>query len=214
MQFYDTIKDASMPYVIEQSSRGERTYDIFSRLLKDRVIFLGDPVDDTTANLVIAQLLHLESVDPDKDISLYINSPGGSVTAGLGIYDTMQFIKPDVSTICTGMCASMAAVLLAAGAPGKRFALPNSTVMIHQPSGGAKGKQSDIAVMAEEILKTLKQLNEILAKHTGQDIDKIQHDTELDNFLTAAEACEYGLVDEVIISRADAAKNSKDDAKK
>ena len=200
-----------VPYVVEQSPRGERSYDIFSRLLNDRVIFLGDEVNDQTANLVVAQLLHLESVDPDKDISLYINSPGGSVTAGLGIYDTMQFIKPDVSTICTGMCASMGAVLLAAGAPGKRFALPNSTVMIHQPSGKSEGKQTDIAVMAEEILKTRKQLNGILAKHTGQNIETIQHDTEIDNFMTAQEAKEYGLVDEVVVSRADALKANKED---
>ena len=200
-----------VPYVVEQSPRGERSYDIFSRLLNDRVIFLGDEVNDQTANLVVAQLLHLESVDPDKDISLYINSPGGSVTAGLGIYDTMQFIKPDVSTICIGMCASMGAVLLAAGAPGKRFALPNSTVMIHQPSGKSEGKQTDIAVMAEEILKTRKQLNGILAKHTGQDIETIQHDTEIDNFMTAQEAKEYGLVDEVVVSRADALKANKED---
>ncbi len=200
-----------VPYVVEQSPRGERSYDIFSRLLNDRVIFLGDEVNDQTANLVVAQLLHLESVDPDKDISLYINSPGGSVTAGLGIYDTMQFIKPDVSTICIGMCASMGAVLLAAGAPGKRFALPNSTVMIHQPSGKSEGKQTDIAVMAEEILKTRKQLNGILAKHTGQNIETIQHDTEIDNFMTAQEAKEYGLVDEVVVSRADALKANKED---
>ena len=209
MELYKPTNNTLVPYVIEQSPRGERSYDIFSRLLNDRVIFLGDEVNDQTANLVVAQLLHLESVDPDKDISLYINSPGGSVTAGLGIYDTMQFIKPDVSTICTGMCASMGAVLLAAGAPGKRFALPNSTVMIHQPSGKSEGKQTDIAVMAEEILKTRKQLNGILAKHTGQDIEKIQHDTEIDNFMTAAEAKEYGLVDEVVVSRADALKANK-----
>ncbi len=211
MELYRPTNNTLVPYVVEQSPRGERSYDIFSRLLNDRVIFLGDEVNDQTANLVVAQLLHLESVDPDKDISLYINSPGGSVTAGLGIYDTMQFIKPDVSTICIGMCASMGAVLLAAGAPGKRFALPNSTVMIHQPSGKSEGKQTDIAVMAEEILKTRKQLNGILAHHTGQDIETIQRDTEIDNFMTAEEAKAYGLVDEVVVSRADALKANKKD---
>jgi ATP-dependent Clp protease, protease subunit len=211
MELYRPTNNTLVPYVVEQSPRGERSYDIFSRLLNDRVIFLGDEVNDQTANLVVAQLLHLESVDPDKDISLYINSPGGSVTAGLGIYDTMQFIKPDVSTICIGMCASMGAVLLAAGAPGKRFALPNSTVMIHQPSGKSEGKQTDIAVMAEEILKTRKQLNGILAHHTGQDIETIQRDTEIDNFMSAEEAKAYGLVDEVVVSRADALKANKKD---
>lgn len=211
MELYRPTANTLVPYVVEQSPRGERSYDIYSRLLNERVIFLGDEVNDQTANLVVAQLLHLESVDPDKDISLYINSPGGSVTAGLGIYDTMQFIKPDVSTICIGMCASMGAVLLAAGAPGKRFALPNSTVMIHQPSGKSEGKQTDIAVMAEEILKTRKQLNGILAHHTGQDIETIQRDTEIDNFMTAAEAKAYGLVDEVVISRADALKANKEE---
>ena len=198
-----------IPYVVEQTSRGERSFDIYSRLLNDRVVFLGEEVTDASANSVVAQLLHLESVDPDKDISLYINSPGGSVTAGLAIYDTMQFIKPDVSTICIGQCASMGAVLLAAGAPGKRFALPNSRVMIHQPSGGAQGKQSDIAIVAEEILKIRDQLNGILAKHTGQTIDKIQEDTEKDNFMSAEEAKAYGLVDDVVKSRSAAAEKTE-----
>lgn len=199
--------DVLIPYVIEQSPRGERSYDIYSRLLNDRVVFLGEEVTDASANTVVAQLLHLESADPDKDISLYINSPGGSVTAGLAIYDTMQFIKPDVSTICIGQCASMGAVLLAAGAPGKRLALPNSRVMIHQPSGGAQGKQTDIQIMAEEILKIRDQLNGILAKHTGQSIETIQEDTEKDNFMSAEEAKAYGLVDAVVMSRAAAAKD-------
>ena len=199
--------DVLIPYVIEQSPRGERSYDIYSRLLNDRVVFLGEEVTDASANTVVAQLLHLESADPDKDISLYINSPGGSVTAGLAIYDTMQFIKPDVSTICIGQCASMGAVLLAAGAPGKRLALPNSRVMIHQPSGGAQGKQTDIQIMAEEILKIRDQLNGILAKHTGQSIETIQEDTEKDNFMSEEEAKAYGLVDAVVMSRAAAAKD-------
>ncbi len=202
---YLPIQDPLIPYVIEQSPRGERSFDIYSRLLNDRVVFLGEEVTDASANVVVAQLLHLESVDPDKDISFYINSPGGSVTAGLAIYDTMQFIKPDVSTICIGMCASMAAVLLSAGAPGKRLALPNSRIMIHQPSGGAQGKQTDIQIMADEILKTRKQLNEILAAHTGQPVEKIQEDTEKDNFMSALEAKAYGLVDDVIKSRAEVA---------
>ncbi len=209
MGFTQPISDPLIPYVIEQSPRGERSFDIYSRLLNDRVVFLGEEVTDASANSVVAQLLHLESVDPDKDISLYINSPGGSVTAGLAIYDTMQFIKPDVSTICIGQCASMGAVLLAAGAPGKRFALPNSRVMIHQPSGGAQGKQSDIAIVAEEILKIRDQLNGILAKHTGQTIDKIQEDTEKDNFMSAEEAKAYGLVDDVVKSRSAAAEKTE-----
>lgn len=199
---YLPIQDPLIPYVIEQSPRGERSFDIYSRLLNDRVVFLGEEVTDASANVVVAQLLHLESVDPDKDISFYINSPGGSVTAGLAIYDTMQFIKPDVSTICIGQCASMGAVLLSAGTPGKRFALPNSRIMIHQPSGGAQGKQTDIQIMADEILKIRGQLNGILAKHTGQPIERIQEDTEKDNFMSAAEAAEYGLVDDVIKTRA------------
>lgn len=209
MGFTQPISDPLIPYVIEQSPRGERSFDIYSRLLNDRVVFLGEEVTDASANSVVAQLLHLESVDPDKDISLYINSPGGSVTAGLAIYDTMQFIKPDVSTICIGQCASMGAVLLAAGAPGKRFALPNSRVMIHQPSGGAQGKQSDIAIVAEEILKIRDQLNGILAKHTGQTIDKIQEDTEKDNFMSAEEAKAYGLVDDVVKSRSATAEKAE-----
>lgn len=203
-----------IPYVVEQSPRGERSYDIYSRLLNDRVVFLGEEVSDASANTIVAQLLHLESVDPDKDISLYINSPGGSVTAGMAIYDTMQFIKPDVSTICIGMAASMGAVLLAAGAPGKRFALPNSTVMIHQPSGGAQGKETDIAIMAEFMRKTREQLNEILAQHTGQPIEVIQEDTEKDNFMSAAEAKAYGLVDDVVKSRAAAKLDEEVNAKK
>ena len=202
MGLYVPAHDALIPYVIEQSPRGERSFDIYSRLLNDRVIFLGEMVDDSVCNSVIAQLLHLESADPDKDISLYINSPGGVVTAGLALYDTMQYISCDVSTICMGQCASMAAVLLAAGAPGKRFALPNSRVMIHQPSGGAEGKQTDIAIAAKEILHVRDQLNGILAHHTGQPIEKINEDTERDNFMSAQEALEYGLVDQVITNRA------------
>ena len=203
--------DVLIPYVIEQSPRGERSYDIYSRLLNDRVVFLGEEVTDASANTVVAQLLHLESADPDKDISLYINSPGGSVSAGLAIYDTMQFIKPDVSTICIGQCASMGAVLLAAGAPGKRLALPNSSVMIHQPSGGAQGKQTDIQIMADYILRTREQLNRILAEHTGQPIEKIQEDTEKDNFMTAEEAKAYGLVDAVVMSRAESAASNAEE---
>jgi len=193
--------DALIPYVIEQSPRGERSYDIYSRLLNDRVVFLGEQVDDAVCNTVIAELLHLESADPDKDISLYINSPGGVVTAGLALYDTMQYISCDVSTICLGQCASMAAVLLAAGAPGKRYVLPNSRVMIHQPSGGAQGKQTDIAIAAREIELCRKQINGILAHHTGQPIDKINEDTERDNFMSAEEAVAYGLADQVITTR-------------
>ncbi|MDP1887147.1 ATP-dependent Clp endopeptidase proteolytic subunit ClpP [Polaromonas sp.] len=190
-----------VPMVIEQSGRGERSYDIYSRLLKERVIFLVGPVNDQTANLVVAQLLFLESENPDKDISFYINSPGGSVTAGMAIYDTMQFIKPDVSTLCTGMAASMGAFLLAAGAKGKRFTLPNSRVMIHQPSGGASGQASDIEIHARDILKTRDQLNRILAERTGQTIEKIERDTERDYFMFADEAKEYGVVDQVISKR-------------
>ena len=190
-----------IPYVIEQTPRGERSYDIYSRLLNDRVVFLGEQVDDAVCNTVIAELLHLESADPDKDISLYINSPGGVVTAGLALYDTMQYISCDVSTICLGQCASMAAVLLAAGAPGKRYVLPNSRVMIHQPSGGAQGKQTDIAIAAREIELCRKQINGILAHHTGQPIDKINEDTERDNFMSAEEAVAYGLADQVITTR-------------
>ena len=191
-----------IPMVIEQSGRGERSYDIYSRLLKERVIFLVGPVNDHTANLVVAQLLFLESENPDKDISFYINSPGGSVSAGMAIFDTMNFIKPDVSTLCTGMAASMGAFLLAAGAKGKRFALPNSKVMIHQPLGGMQGKATEIEIHAREILKTREQLNKILAERTGQPLEKIERDTERDYFLTAQEAKDYGLVDQVIDKRA------------
>ena len=190
-----------LPYVIEQTSRGERNYDIYSRLLKDRIIFLGEEVNETTASLVVAQLLFLESEDPGKDIHLYINSPGGMVTAGLAIYDTMQYIKCDVSTICIGMAASMGAFLLAGGAKGKRLALPNAEIMIHQPSGGAKGQATEIQIAAENILKTKKKLNEILAANTGKPYDVIAADTERDHYMSAQEAMEYGLIDNVITSR-------------
>ena len=190
-----------VPYVIEQTSRGERNYDIYSRLLKDRIIFLGEEVNETTASLVVAQLLFLESEDPGKDIHLYINSPGGMVTAGLAIYDTMQYIKCDVSTICIGMAASMGAFLLAGGAKGKRLALPNAEIMIHQPSGGAKGQATEIQIAAENILKTQKKLNEILAANTGKPYDVIAADTERDHYMSAQEAMEYGLIDNVITSR-------------
>ena len=200
MATFQPIQDPLIPYVIEQSPRGERSFDIYSRLLNDRVVFLGEEVTDASANSIVAQLLHLESVDPDKDISFYINSPGGSVTAGLAIYDTMQFIKPQVSTICLGMAASMGAVLLAAGAPGKRFALPNSTIMIHQPSGGAQGKQTDIQIMADEIKKTRDRLEGIIAKHCGKTQEQVHVDCERDNWLSAEEAKAYGLVDDIITS--------------
>ena len=190
-----------VPYVIEQTSRGERNYDIYSRLLKDRIIFLVEEVNETTASLVVAQLLFLESEDPGKDIHLYINSPGGMVTAGLAIYDTMQYIKCDVSTICIGMAASMGAFLLAGGAKGKRLALPNAEIMIHQPSGGAKGQATEIQIAAENILKTKKKLNEILAANTGKPYDVIAADTERDHYMSAQEAMEYGLIDNVITSR-------------
>ncbi len=190
-----------VPYVIESTSRGERSYDIYSRLLKDRIIFLGEEVTDVSASLVVAQLLFLESEDPNKDISLYINSPGGSVSAGLAIYDTMNYIKCDVSTICIGMAASMGAFLLAGGAKGKRMALPNADVMIHQPSGGAQGQATEIKIVAEKILKTRKKLNEILAANTGQPLEIIERDTERDNYMTAEEAMAYGLIDKVITSR-------------
>jgi len=190
-----------VPVVIEQTARGERAFDIYSRLLKERVIFLVGPVEDYTANLVVAQLLFLESENPDKDIHLYINSPGGSVTAGMSIYDTMQFIKPDVSTMCIGQAASMGAFLLSAGAKGKRFCLPNSRVMIHQPSGGAHGQASDIHIHAQEILKIRERLNRIMAEHTGQPFEKIALDTERDNFMDAQQAKEYGLVDQVLDKR-------------
>jgi ATP-dependent Clp protease protease subunit len=194
-----------VPMVIETSGRGERAYDIYSRLLRERVIFLVGPVNDATANLVVAQMLFLESENPDKDIYLYINSPGGSVTAGLAIYDTMQFIKPDVSTLCVGQAASMGAFLLAAGEKGKRYTLPNSRVMIHQPMGGFQGQASDIEIHAKEILFLKQRLNEMLAKHTGQPLERIERDTDRDNFLSAQAAVEYGLVDKVLTSRADAA---------
>ena len=189
-----------VPYVIEQTSRGERSYDIYSRLLKERIIFLGEEVNDVSASVIVAQLLFLEADDPDKDIQLYINSPGGSVTAGLAIYDTMQYIKCDVSTVCIGMAASMGAFLLSGGAKGKRFALPNAEIMIHQPLGGAQGQATEIQIAAEHILRTKKKLNEILAANTGKPLEVIQTDTERDNFMSAAEAKEYGLIDEVIAS--------------
>lgn len=187
-----------VPMVVEQTSRGERSYDIFSRLLNDRIIFLSDEVNDATASLVVAQLLFLEGEDPDKDISLYINSPGGSITAGMAIYDTMQYIKCDVSTICVGMAASMGAFLLAAGAKGKRYALPNSEIMIHQPLGGTQGQATDIKIHADRIIRIRHKLNEILAERTGKPLDTIEKDTERDNFLTAQEAAQYGLIDKVI----------------
>ena len=192
---------ALVPYVIEQTSRGgERSYDIYSRLLRERVIFLGDEVNDATASVVVAQMLFLESEDPTKDINLYINSPGGSVTAGMAIYDTMNYVKCDVSTICMGLAASMGAFLLSSGAKGKRFALPNSEIMIHQPSGGAKGQATEIQIVAENILKTKKKLNEILAANTGQSVEKIAEDTERDNFMTAQAAHDYGLIDKIIVN--------------
>ena len=191
-----------VPYVIEQTSRGERSYDVYSRLLKDRIIFLGEEVTDVSASLVVSQLLFLESEDPNKDISLYINSPGGSVTAGMAIYDTMQYIKCDVSTICMGMAASMGAFLLAGGAKGKRMALPNAEIMIHQPSGGAQGQATDIKIVADHILKTKKKLNEILAANTGQPLEVIAADTERDNYMSAEEAVAYGLIDSIVTKRA------------
>ncbi|QCX33077.1 ATP-dependent Clp endopeptidase proteolytic subunit ClpP [Caloramator sp. E03] len=190
-----------VPIVIEQTNRGERSYDIYSRLLKDRIVFLGDEVNDVTASLVVAQLLFLEAEDPDKDISLYINSPGGSITAGMAIYDTMQYIKCDVSTICIGMAASMGAFLLAAGTKGKRFALPNSEIMIHQPLGGARGQATDVAIHAEHLIRIKKRLNQILSERTGQPIERIERDTERDNFMTAEEAKAYGLIDEIIVNK-------------
>lgn len=190
-----------VPYVIEQTSRGERSYDIYSRLLKDRIIFLGEEVTDVSANIVVAQLLFLEAEDPGKDIQLYINSPGGSVTAGMAIYDTMNYIKSDVSTICIGMAASMGAFLLSGGTKGKRFALPNAEIMIHQPSGGSRGMASDMKIVADQILKTKQKLNEILAKNTGKPIDVIERDTDRDNYMTAQEALEYGLIDGIIENR-------------
>lgn len=201
MSALDTQGLGMVPIVIEQSGRGERAYDIYSRLLRERVIFLVGPVNDVTANLVVAQLLFLESENPDKDISLYINSPGGSVSAGLSIFDTMQFIKPDVSTLCMGLAASMGAFLLAAGAKGKRFALPNSRIMIHQPSGGAQGQATDIEIQAREILKLRESLNKILAERTGQSLEKIRNDSERDFFMSGSEAKEYGLIDQVLEKR-------------
>jgi ATP-dependent Clp protease, protease subunit len=201
MSALETQALGMIPMVIEQSGRGERSYDIYSRLLRERVVFLVGPVNDQTANLVVAQLLFLESENPDKDISFYINSPGGSVSAGMAIYDTMNFIKPDVSTLCTGMAASMGAFLLSSGAKGKRFCLPNSKVMIHQPLGGMQGQATDIEIHAKDILKTRHALNKILADNTGQPLDKIERDTERDYFLTAAESKDYGLVDQVIAKR-------------
>ncbi|CBH20716.1 ATP-dependent Clp protease, protease subunit [Acetoanaerobium noterae] len=192
---------AYVPIVIEQTGRGERSYDIYSRLLKDRIIFLGDQVNDHTASLIVAQLLHLESEDPDKDIFLYINSPGGSITAGMAIYDTMQYIKPDVATICVGMAASMGAFLLTAGAKGKRFALPNSEIMIHQPLGGTQGQATDIKIHAERIIRMRNKLNEIMADRSGQPLEKIERDTERDFFMSSTEAKEYGLIDEVLEKR-------------
>ncbi|MBR3622306.1 MAG: ATP-dependent Clp endopeptidase proteolytic subunit ClpP [Selenomonadaceae bacterium] len=198
-----------IPYVVERTSRGERSYDIYSRLLKDRIIILGGSIDDNVANSIVAQMLFLESEDPDKDIYLYINSPGGVVTAGLAIYDTMQYIKPDVSTICIGQAASMGSVLLSAGAKGKRYALPLARVMIHQPLGGAQGQSTDIQIQAREILRIRETLNEILSKHTGQALEKINVDTERDNFMTAEEARVYGLIDEVITRKKDSEKDKK-----
>ena len=190
-----------VPYVIEQTSRGERSYDIYSRLLKDRIIFLGEEVNDVSANLIVARLLFLEAEDPSKDIQLYINSPGGSVTAGMAIYDTMQYIKCDVSTICLGMAASMGAFLLSSGAKGKRYALPNSTIMIHQPSGGAQGQATEIQIVADQIAKTKKKLNEILSANTGQPLEIVEKDTDRDNYMTAEEAKAYGLIDGVVIHK-------------
>lgn len=201
---------ATIPYVIEQNSRGERSYDIYSRLLKDRIIFLGEEVNETTASLVVAQLLFLESEDPNKDIHLYINSPGGMVSAGFAIYDTMKYVKCDVSTICIGMAASMGAFLLAGGTKGKRFALPNSEIMIHQPSGGAKGQATEIEIVAENILKTKKKLNQILSENTGKPIKVIEKDTDRDNYMSAEEALEYGLIDKIVTSREDGKDEKKD----
>ena len=195
------IKSSLVPMVIEQTNRGERSYDIYSRVLEDRIVFLTGEIDDITADLIIAQLLHLEGKDPDKDISLYINSPGGSVTAGMGIYDTMNYIKCDVSTICVGMAASMGAFLLSSGARGKRFALPNSEIMIHQPLGGAQGQASDIAIQAEHILKTKKKMNRILSENCGQPLEKIERDVDRDYYMTAEEAHKYGLIDKIFVKR-------------
>ncbi len=197
----ENIYGQLVPIVVESTGRGERAYDIYSRLLKERIVFVGFPVDDTIASLIIAQLLFLESEDPDKDIHLYINSPGGGVSAGLAIYDTMQYIRPDVSTICTGMAASMGAVLLAGGAPGKRTSLPNSRIMIHQPWGGTRGSASDISIQAEEILKIKKKINQILSHHTGRDIEQIEKDTDRDRYMSPDEAKDYGLIDNLLTKR-------------
>ncbi len=203
------IYNQLVPIVVESTGRGERAYDIYSRLLKERIVFIGTPIDDTISSLVIAQLLFLESEDPDKDINLYINSPGGSVTSGLAIYDTVQYIRPDVSTICIGMAASMAAVLLAGGAKGKRTALPNARIMIHQPWGGVQGTASDISIQAEEILKTKKRINEILSTHTGRSVEQIQKDTDRDYYLASSEAKDYGLIDVVLTKRSPEGKKEK-----
>ncbi len=211
MNEFTSPRGALIPYVIEQSPRGERSFDIYSRLLNERIVCLGEAIDDQVANTVVAQLLHLESSDPEKDISLYINSPGGSVTAGLAILDTMEYIRCDVSTICIGQAASMAAVLLASGTKGKRYALPNSRVMIHQPSGGAQGQQTEIAIVAKEILYIRDRLNQILADKTGQKIETIQADTERDNFMSADEACSYGLIDQVVAQRSSGSESKKQD---
>lgn len=206
---YMTPKDALIPYVIEQSPRGERSFDIYSRMLNERVIFLTEPVEEHMAASIVAQMLHLESTDPERDIQLYINSPGGVITAGLAIYDTMQFISCDVATICMGQAASMAAVLLAAGAEGKRSALPHARMMIHQPSGGAQGQQTDVEIAAKEMRRAREELNKILAHHTGQKLEKIHEDTERDNFMSAEQAMEYGLIDAVKAKRSEPAKTKK-----
>jgi ATP-dependent Clp protease protease subunit len=205
MEIYNQL----VPIVVESTGRGERAYDIYSRLLKERIVFIGTPIDDTIASLTIAQLIFLESEDPDKDIHIYINSPGGSVTAGLAIYDTMQYIRPEISTICIGMAASMAAVLLAGGQKGKRTALPNARVMIHQPWGGVQGTASDIRIQAEEILKTKKRINEILAHHSGKTVDQVEKDTDRDNYMSTDEAKEYGLIDNIIVKRIAEPKKEK-----
>ncbi|MCZ6513313.1 MAG: ATP-dependent Clp endopeptidase proteolytic subunit ClpP [Nitrospinae bacterium] len=209
-KIYNSITNQLVPIVVEQTSRGERSYDIYSRLLKDRIIFIGTAVEDHMANLVIAQLLFLESDEPDQDIYLYINSPGGNVSSGLAIYDTMQYIKPDVQTICLGQAASMGALLLAAGTKGKRFALPNSRIMIHQPTGGFQGQSTDIQIQAQEISLVRQRLDDILARHTGQDKEKVRVDTERDHFMTGEDAKEYGLIDSVITNRIDVEKGKKD----
>ncbi|NNE98974.1 MAG: ATP-dependent Clp endopeptidase proteolytic subunit ClpP [Pyrinomonadaceae bacterium] len=202
---------ALVPMVVEQTSRGERAFDIYSRLLKDSIIFIGTPIDDTIANLIVAQLLFLEAEDPERDINLYINSPGGSITAGMAIYDTMQFIRNDCTTICVGQCASMGALLLTAGAKGKRFALPNSRVLIHQPSGGASGQATDVRIMAEEILRMREMTSRIIAEHSGQSFEQVEQDVERDRIMSAEQAKEYGLIDEVIDHREDSKKTKKDD---